>query len=149
MNQTAKAFLIVPLVPSILYATVASILGLASGGFDILPAVVYSFPIWLMFALPVAYAATAIVGIPAFIVFRRFGWLTRRGLLSGASGIGFLIGCAVAYIFASGEPLGFILTALTFTAFGAVSGYVFWRLTHFALNPPLNPETPTSGAPVS
>lgn len=150
MNQTVKAFLVMPLVPSVLFATVASVLGLASGGFALLPAIAYSFPIWLMFALPVAYAASVILGIPAFLVFRRLGWLSRRGLLSGASGIGFLIGGAVAYIFTPGEPLGFILTALTFTAFGAVSGYVFWWLTHLAPNPPLNPDAPPNGgAPVS
>lgn len=148
MNQTVKAFLVVPLVPSVLFATVASILGLVSGGVSILPAVAYSFPIWLMFALPVAYSAAVILGIPAFLVFRRLGWLSRHGLLSGASGIGFLLGCAVAFIFV-GEPLGFALTVLTFTSFGAASGYVFWWLTHHAPNPPLNPDAPTSGAPVS
>ena len=149
MNQNVKAFLVVPLVPSVLFATAASVLGLASGGFAILPAVAYSFPIWLMFALPVAYAAAIILGIPAFLVFRRLGWLSRPGLLSGASAIGFILGCAVAIIFVSGEPLGFIITVLAFTVFGAASGYAFWWLTNHAPNPPLNPDAPQSGAPVS
>jgi hypothetical protein len=149
MNRTVKAFLIVPLVPSALFAAVASILGLASGGLALLPAVAYSFPIWFMFALPVAYGASVFLGIPAFLGFRRLGWLSRSGLLAGASGIGFLMGCVIAYVFASGEPLGFVLTALPFTAFGAVSGYVFWWLAIRAPNPPLNPDAPTSGAPVS
>ncbi|MEW5823979.1 MAG: hypothetical protein AB1766_06485 [Pseudomonadota bacterium] len=149
MNRIVKAFLVVPLVPSVLFAAAASILGLVSGGFSLLPAVAYSFPIWLMFALPVAYGASVIFGIPSFLIFRRLGWLSRSGLLVGASGIGFLMGCVIAYVFAAGEPLGFVLTALTFTVFGAVSGYVFWWFVSHAPNPPLNPDAPTSGAPVS
>lgn len=142
MNRTT-AFLVVPLVPSVLFATAASILGLVSGGFALLPTVAYSFPIWLMFALPFAYGASVILGIPAFLVFRHFGWLSHSVLLLGASGIGFLIGVVFAYSFASSEPLGFVVAVLTFTAFGAASGYAFWFLTRREPNP-LNTDASVS-----
>lgn len=96
-----------------------------------------------MFALPVAYGASVILGIPTFLVFRYFGWLSRSVLLFGASGIGFLIGVVFACVFASSDPLGFVGAVLIFTAFGAASGYAFWFLTHRAPNP-LNTAGPDS-----
>jgi hypothetical protein len=103
-----------------------------------------------MFALPVSYCTAVVVGVPAFLVFRRFGWLSRRWLVLGASVVGGSIGLVVAYLFASSEPIGFVGTVLLFHLFGAASGYAFWWLTCRAPNPPLNTDAPPSGgAPVS
>lgn len=149
MNRTVNAFLVVPLVPSVLFAVLVSVFELVSGGLLLLPAVIYSFPIWLMFALPVSYFAAVVVGIPAFLVFRHFGWLFLPWLVLGASAIGVVTGLVIAFLFTSSHPLELGVIVLLFALFGAVSGYAFWRLACRAPNPPLNTDAPPSGAPVS
>lgn len=137
MNRAIKAFLIIPLIPAILFVIVVSVLGLLSGGFSLLPSVAYSMPIWLMFALPVSYIVATAIGIPAFLLFRRLGRLSLRGIALGSSAIGAAIGSLVAYLFSSG-PFSCLTVALVFALFGAAAGYVFWWLAYREPNPPLN-----------
>ncbi len=97
------------------------------------PAVV-SLPIWLMFAIPASYAAALILGVPAFLLFRKAGWLSRGGIMLGASAIGLIVGLAVALIFASSESesMEFFLVVIVFVAFGAFTGHSYWWLVNRA-----------------
>lgn len=130
MNRTAKVFLIVPLIPAMLFVVLVSVLGLVSGGVSLIPAVVYSAPIWLFFALPISYGVAVVLGGPVFFLFRRYGWLSVRSLTLGSASLGFIVGSIIGALFASNEPFGCLLAAGIFASFGAATGYAFWWLAY-------------------
>ena len=90
MKRIVVAFLIVPLVPALLFGITMAVWGFTSSwGIDPPITHVQIVPIWSMLALPVAYAATLALGVPAFLLFWRVGWLSpsafppaRRSLAS-------------------------------------------------------------------
>jgi hypothetical protein len=84
-----------------------------------------SAPIWSMFALPVAYAATLAFGLPAFLLFRRVGWLSPSALTAGASIIGIAIGASVALLFDFTTATALAGVMLAFGIFGAITGATF------------------------
>lgn len=138
MNRPVVAFAVTPLVPSLLFAIAVSAAGLIDPGHEpMLPAVMFSFPIWLALSLPVSYGVVVLAGVPAFLAFRRLGWLSRAKLVSGASIMGAFVGVVVAAVFAD-KPVERSVIAMLFAAFGAASGQVFWRL---AVAPPRSQES--------
>jgi len=137
MNRPVVAFALTPLVPSLLFAFAVSAAGLIDPGHEpMLPAVIFSFPIWLALSLPVSYSVAVLAGLPAFLAFRRLGWLSRAKLVFGASVMGALVGVVVATLFAD-KSVERLVISILFVAFGAVSGQVFWFL---ALSPPRSEE---------
>jgi hypothetical protein len=99
---------------------------LASFGIDSPVAHVASIPIWAMFAVPVSYATALGVGVPAFLFFRRKGWLSLERITSATSIIGLGIGITVAVLLgfkvANGE---LVAVGTIFLVFGAVTGVTF------------------------
>ena len=86
MKRIVVAFLIVPLVPALLFGITMAVWGFTSSwGIDPPSTHVLIVSIWSMWALPVAYAATLALGVPAFLLFRRVGWLSPSALAAGAS----------------------------------------------------------------
>lgn len=130
MKRIIAALLIVPLVPALLFGITMGIWGLVSSfGIDSPVAYLASIPIWSMYALPVSYAAALVVGAPAFLLLRHLGWLTLKGIMSGASIIGLAIGVAVAILFDQ-KDVSFVGVVLAFVAFGAMTGSAFWWMVY-------------------
>lgn len=103
-------------------------------------AAMFSFPIWFTLSLPVSYAVTVLAGLPAFLTFRRLGWLSRAKVVCGVSVIGSLVGVPIGAVFGD-KPVERSVIALLFIAFGAISGQVFWRLAYY---PPRSEDSPDS-----
>lgn len=138
MNRPVVAFALTPLVPSFLFAIAVTAAGLIDPGHEpALAAAIFSFPIWFALSLPVSYGVAVLAGLPAFLAFRRLGWLSRAKLVSGVSVLGAVVGVAVAAAFGD-KALERLVIALLFIAFGAISGHVFWRL---ACSPPRSEES--------
>ena len=130
MKRVVAALLIVPLVPALLFGITMAIWGLVSPfGIDSPVAHLASIPIWSIYALPVSYAAALVVGVPAFFLFRHLGWLTLKGIMSGASIIGLAIGVAVAMLFDQ-RDVSLVGVVLAFIAFGATTGSAFWWMVY-------------------
>lgn len=129
-KRIVVAFLIAPLVPPILFGFTMAIWGLAdSFGIDPPSASVVSIPIWAIFAVPVSYAAAVAVGLPAFLAFRRMGWLSLARIAGATSIIGLAVGVFVALLFDFRiEDGGIVAVAAVFLAFGAITGIAFWWL---------------------
>src|ERR1035437_4025701 len=128
MSRTTFAFFIAPFVSAVFFIILIYIPVLVFNGADLLPAMTYSWFILLMFAMPVSYGVSVVIGIPAFLMFKHFGWLTVQGLLIGGSSIGLLVGLIGALLSVPSKPLEFITIVLLFISFGTATGYVFWRL---------------------
>ena len=130
MKRIVVAFLIVPLVPPILFGFTMAVWGLTdSFGIDPPSASVVLIPIWAIFAVPVSYAAALGVGLPAFLVFRRMGWLSLARIASATSIIGLAVGVFVALLFDFKiENGGVVAVVAVFLAFGAITGIAFWWL---------------------
>lgn len=126
MKRIIVAFLIVPLVPALLFGITMAIWGFTSSwGIDPPITHVLIAPIWSMYALPVAYAATLALGVPAFLLFRRLGWLSPSALTFGASIIGIAIGAAVALLFDFTAAAALAGVVLAFGIYGAITGAAF------------------------
>jgi hypothetical protein len=74
-------------------------------------------PLVAFVSVPAAMVAALVVGLPAYLLLRRAGWLTPIGCT--------VAGVAAAAPFAAGFPLGGLLGMLTVTV-GAIGGAVFW-----------------------
>ena len=130
MRRVVAAFVTVPLIAPILFGITMGIWGLSSSwGIDAPTTYFASLPIWAMFALPVSYASAVLLGVPAFLLFRRLGWLSLSRVAGGASIIGLAIGIAVAALF-DFTGITFVVAVLVFAVFGAISGGAFWWMTH-------------------
>ena len=126
MKRIVVAFLIVPLVPALLFGITMAGWGFTSSwGLDPPITDVLIVPIWSMLALPVAYAATLALGVPAFLLFRRVGWLSPSALAAGASIIGIAIGACVALLFDFTAVAALAGVALMFGIYGAITGAAF------------------------
>ena len=130
MKRIVVAFLIVPLVPPILFGITMAVWALiTSWGIDPPSAYVVSIPIWAIFAVPVSYAAALGGGLPAFLLFRRMGWLSLKRIASATSIIGLAVGILVAMLFDFKiEDGGAVAVVAVFLAFGAITGIAFWWL---------------------
>jgi hypothetical protein len=115
-----------PLVASWLFGVIYSAIGSASGKSLSLLEPVLGAGFFAVFSLPISYGLFLVIGVPAFFVFRRSGWLSRRNILLGASAIGFFSGLVFAYIFGSQSAFELIAAGGLFTLLGASAGYSFW-----------------------
>ena len=130
VKRIVVAFLIVPLVPPILFGITMTVWGLTSSfGIDSPKDYAIAMPIWAMFAVPVSYAAAVGVGLPAFLLFRRMGWLSLERVTGATSVVGLAIGICVAMLFDFKlENGGVAAVVAIFLAFGAITGISFWWL---------------------
>lgn len=127
MKRIVVAFLIVPLVPPILFGITMEVWGLIDSYPPATPVVL--LPIWAGFAVPVSYATALGVGLPVFLLFRRMGWLSLERIASATSIIGLAIGILVAMLFDFRiETGGVAAVVAVFSAFGAITGIAFWWL---------------------
>ena len=72
--------------------------------------------------LPFSVAATIVLGVPSFLLCRRFGLVSWRWALAG----GVLAGVVVSGLVAQGLNQSFTAMLLRFVPDGAISGLVFW-----------------------
>ena len=68
--------------------------------------------------------AALILGFPAFLFFRKHGWLSWRHLTVGGATIGLV--CALPFVV--GGASMFAQVCLSFTAIGVAHGLLFWLL---------------------
>jgi hypothetical protein len=127
-RRIALAFLIAPLTAPTLYWATASLLALGDPGRALtLDRAFSSFALVLLVGGPIAYAATAVVGVPAcYLVQTRGGWRFASLLVLGAGA-----GIATAFLTAPylrGELFSVILTPLEGAALGCLAAAVFWWL---------------------
>ena len=130
MSRTIRAFLISPALPAILFVLTISVVGLSSKTPTPLPAVIYSAPIWLFFALPISYGLAAIVALPGFLLLRHLGWVSLRRLCLSSTFLGFVVGSIIGVLFNAGAPLGVLATGAVFAIFGVLTGLFFWWLAY-------------------
>lgn len=143
MNRNAKAFLIVPIVPAVLFSILLCVLSVIDGGFPTSAKAVKAMPVWFAFSLPVSYGIALVIGMPLFLLFRRFGCLTRSSVVGGAGSLGVVVGVAVGALFGAATVLELVVAASIFSLFGVASGFVFWGLSCAAPNHALNTEAPS------
>ena len=131
--KEAKGFVLSPLVPCGVFALLATGAGLFSAirdGVEINPfTYLFGGLIWFISALPVAYSATLILGIPGYILYRKKDISSLKAYLLG----GVLLGVAspvlllVAFDWREIIGLGWLLFSIS-SCFGAITSYSFWRI---------------------
>jgi len=130
-KKELKGFLIAPMVTAAVFALVATSTGLLYGFGLGTYSLKYAFAglIWFLYALPVAYIATFIIGIPGYILYVKSGLRSLKAYLLGGLVLGFiapfllLILFELKVIFEMGVWL-----FLPSTVFGLITSYTFWRI---------------------
>lgn len=128
-KKELKGFLIAPLIPSAVFALAATGVGLFSGysigGYSLK----YAFAglIWFLYALPVAYIATFIIGIPGYIFYQKNSLHSLRAYLVGGLVLGLIAPFLLLVIFELKVifEMG-IWLFLPSTIFGLITSYTFW-----------------------
>jgi len=110
--KTLLAFLTASIVPAIYLAVVYPLSGLRDWR-----SVLGTFLVFYYFAA----AATGLLGLPAFLVLRKFDLVTWWSSLAG----GALVGAITQFAVTSGS-LDDITSLLRFAMLGAVAGLAFW-----------------------
>lgn len=116
------AFIVAPLVPSLLFILLALVARPADG-------------FWVAkFALPFTIGTTLISGVPLHIMFSRMGWTSRWayasiGVVCGLLAAIFLFATTIVDAMTSHQSSPWFATAaftLIFCVLGALSGLIFW-----------------------
>ena len=131
-RRTLRAFLIAPLVAPATYAGSLIVLGIVRGmlGKGASPragSILTLVGAVAAIGVPIAYVATVVVGVPAFVVLRRVSALSRAPLLA----VGGITGIAVAILIAPqlrGELFSIPFPWWAGALVGIASAEVFWRL---------------------
>lgn len=120
--RTIRGFLVAPLAPCVLVATVASV---SVGDMGVIPFLTLLYAVF-------AYPFALVLGVPAYLLMSRFGLLSMPYLTSA----GFFLGCLSVVIFLMlGADLERVLDSKIFIAFflfgmfGSITAWVFWWLT--------------------
>jgi hypothetical protein len=127
MRRVVAAFLAAPLGGAGAVAVVAFVLATASGSFDIAPFIATE-----LFALAsiLGYAVAVVLGIPGYLLFRRFGWIRRAHWVVLCASLGAIAGGIwplVALMFGYPDnPFTLIgVFVVPGSLLGAISGLVF------------------------
>ena len=91
----------------------------------------------------VATAATLLLGVPAFILFHRRGWLRWWQFAVGGGAIG--LACTLPFAVGGATIVGALAPA--FLALGAVHGLVFWALAIWRNRALLRPPGAAAAGP--
>lgn len=141
-SNVIKAFLLAPLTPAVAFTSVAMVLAVISGLnkwwcskngfwgiFEIFYIVIFGGVIWLILAILVTYSFTAILGIPAYFLYKKIGLRSLRAYLLGSLFLGILCSSPIIYYFPYKSDEIIILMSLG-AFFGAITGYAFWKVVH-------------------
>lgn len=115
-GRVVLGFLVAPLAAPVALDLMTSLEGLARGAAPSLGVLGALFLVGFM--APYAYLAMLVVGVPAYVLLRRFGGLRLWELL--------LAGAAVATVLAPADTTAPARALILFVAAGAASGLVFW-----------------------
>jgi len=133
-SRLIRGFLLAPITAPAAYAVGADAIEFIRGftGTHSRPSLKSSIDLLALVAvvgLPIAYAATLIVGVPMYFLLRRAGLLSRLWLdIAGAT-----IGIAVSIVIAPqvhGELISFPFPLWLGALLGLLTAEVFWRLIH-------------------
>lgn len=119
-RRVVIGFLVAPLVPCVLAATVASL------RHGVVLAIPFATLLYAAFAYPVAF----LLGIPAYVLMSRLGSLTVLRVTLAGSVLGSISGAVLLVVLgADGMPAftsGMYITAMIFAVWGAIAAWVFW-----------------------
>ncbi len=128
-----KGFLLAPLIPSGIFAFIATGAGLISslgveGKTDPL-VYLYGGLIWFVSALSVAYVVVITFGIPGFVFYRKKAITGLNSYLLGGALLGLFSPALLLLIleWSAFIELGWLLFAIS-TCFGVITSYSFWRM---------------------
>lgn len=125
-------FLIAPIIISALFALIAAGTGFIQNlghGFE-----PYTYLngglVWFIFALPVAYIATIIFGIPGYFLFKKKGINSVKSYILGGALLGAISPVLLLLIgnLKSITNMGLELFFIS-SFFGALTSYLFWKLS--------------------
>lgn len=115
-TRVVLGFVLAPLAAPLAFDLLSALEGLARGA---QPALGVLGAVFLLgYMAPYAYLATLIVGVPSYLLLRRYGTLSVWELL--------LLGAATAAVFVPADSGSLGRTLLLFLPSGAASGLVLW-----------------------
>lgn len=122
-RRPVLGFLIAPLAPCVLAATV---LAISHGDFLVLPIAILLYAFF-------AYSFGLMLGVPAYFLISRLGYLSMLQVTFAGSLLGFISGAILPFVIGTGWPSadssGMSMLLLIFTGFGTVTAWVFWWLS--------------------
>jgi len=140
--KEAKGFILAPLIPSGAFALLATGAGLISGIKDGIDPFTYLFGglIWFVSALPVAYSATILLGMPGYVLYRKKSINSLKAYLLGGILLGIVSPVLLLVIFEWSAiiGMGWLLFAIS-SCFGVITSYSFWRIVVKSPNHTLHP----------
>lgn len=136
-DRVLKGFFTAPIAAPIVFTLLATIWTLLAGftgaEWKAIPASLLGALVWFPLGVAVSYVVTAVLGVPAFILMRRFHrptviyWIVAAGLIGLAAGL-------LATLAVSGWSTGSLVGLGAFGAVGgALTGWLFWQV---AVKPP-------------
>ena len=90
------------------------------------------FGLILIWGLPVAAVAAAVLGVPAYFLVKNTNGVTVASTIASGIAVGLVVSLAFAHI----VPRDFISSAPTGISIGAVSSAVWWLVARRTLNQP-------------
>ena len=87
-------------------------------------------PVTFLFASAFAYPLSLLMGIPAYLLFRRLGWLQIWSVLFASA---FLGGTVAILLFGVHGGIVALKRSLLFCAYGAATGLLFWVIAFAGL----------------
>ncbi|MCK4710205.1 MAG: hypothetical protein KAU21_16430 [Gammaproteobacteria bacterium] len=124
-------FILAPLAPSVLFAVGAIILGSLSDVPLELPISGYFLGlfIWFLYAVVVAYPVTLLIGIPGYLLYKKYGFTSFKSYAAGGIVLGSLAPLLLMPIFGAPETLNlnwwlFLISGF----FGFITCASFWLL---------------------
>jgi len=150
--EIIKGFIIAPLVPSGLFSLLVSGAGLISGLKEGADPSIYIFGGLILFgsALPVAYSATILLGVPGFLLYKKKEIKSLKAYVLGGAGLGLISPALLLVIFPWSTiiALGWLLFLIS-TTLGVFTSYSFWRISVKGPNHALQPIRRRDAAPLS
>jgi hypothetical protein len=131
LPHVRRAFLLAPMTAPVVYWLWMVGTAIVQGPSSRLADAPGALPIIMAFGLPVAYAAAALAGAPAYVVARRLG---ERGGFAVAI-VGAVTGAVVSLLLAPyfrGELFSIPLPVSLSAGIGAVTAFVWWRVARGA-----------------
>jgi hypothetical protein len=126
-QATLTAFLVAPVVPAVAFALSSPGLGGGSGADPVTLAMLS------MLAYVYALAAVGVLGVPAFLVLRRFGLHGPVSATVSAALIAALVGLGLAPRPGYLSTLEWLWSMRLFVPVGGATGFVFWTVRSLCL----------------
>jgi len=131
-KSAAKGFLLAPIIISALFSFFATATGLISGlGHSFEPnAFLNGGLVWFLSALLISYIASAILGVPGYLLFKNKSINSLQSYLIGGAFLGLILPLLLTLFVGWSEiiSMGWKLF-ITSAIFGAATSYFFWLIS--------------------